>query len=164
MSILAPNDFTGRYAITQHPTNATKIQSYIDMIEPSIMNELFGVELLSLYTQGIIDEEEIYTKLLNPFFENLSCGKLIESKGIIDMLKGFVYFAYSAEDYSEVSVNGNVVQNNENSTKANDIESSLYTKYNTSVKTYKAIQAYILENQDVYPTFKGQRKSLLNWF
>jgi hypothetical protein len=69
MSILAPSDFVGRYAITQHPTNATKIQSYIDMIEPSIMNELFGVELLALYVQGIEDEEEIYTKLLNPFFD-----------------------------------------------------------------------------------------------
>ena len=164
MSILAPSDFIGRYAITQHQTNASKIQSYIDMIEPSILNELFGVELFILYAQGVINEEEIYTKLYNPFFENLECGRLIESKGIVDMLKGFVYFAYYAEDYSDVSVNGNVVQSNENSTKANDIESNLYLKYNTSVKTYKAIQSYILENQSVYPTFKGQRKSLLNWF
>ena len=163
MSYTTPNDYKGRFAITQHATNIQKIQDYINDVEPKIMNELLGVELYALFVQGYEDEEEIYTKLYNEFFENLPCG-LIESKGIIDMLKGFVYWNYYAEDYASVSAVGNTVKDGENSTRASDIEANLYTRYNTSVKTYQAIQTYILANLDVYPTFKGVHKQLINWF
>lgn len=163
MSILTPNDFKGRFAITQHVTNIQKIQDYIDMVEPKVLNELFGVELYALFLQGVEDEDEIYTKLYNEFFENLHCG-LIESRGIVDMLKGFVYQNYYAEDYASVSAVGNTVKDGENSTRATDIEASLYTRYNSSVKTYKAIQSYILANLETYPTFKGIEKGLLMWF
>lgn len=164
MAITNPTDYTGRYAITKNKYNLLTIQQFIDLNENSILNNLFGVELFELYETGIIATDPIYTKLQDPFFYQTDCGKVIESKGVKDMLLGFIYFKYYAERYAQASVNGNVVDNPENSVKANDMDSNLIARQNEAVRTYRAIQEYIIDNLDVYPTFKGQRKLLTNWF
>lgn len=165
-SITQPSDYKGRFAITKNSLNTDKIQQFIDNVEPTQLNKLFGVELYALYLVGIGEAtpNAIWTKLRDPFFFQSECGKIFESKGLKEMLLGFVYFKYYAETFAQASTNGVVVDVPENSVKASDLDANLYARYNDSVKTYRAIQRYICENMDVYPTFKGQEILLNNWF
>lgn len=166
-SITQPSDYKGRYTITKNVHNLDKIQRFIDNVEPTILNELFGVELYTLYVIGIAEtppDDAIWAKLRDPFFFQSECGKIYESKGLKEMLQGFVYFKYYTETFAQASVNGNVVDIPENSVKASADDANLIARQNDSVKTFRAIQRYILENLELYPTFKGQPKLLTNFF
>lgn len=163
MSILNPNDFIGKYNISKNQLNLTPLQTCIDSVEFKIMNQLFGVELLALYTQGIEDDEEIYTVLFDQLVFEYNDKQYI-SNGITEMLKGFTYYSFFVETTTQASTNGNVIESSENSRMANDIETNIYMRYNEAVRTFNAIQLYLLVNSDVYPTFKGMKKHLMTWF
>lgn len=163
MSILNPNDFIGKYNISKNQLNLTPLQTCIDSVEFKIMNQLFGVELLALYTQGIEDDEEIYTVLFDQLVFEYNDNQYI-SNGITEMLKGFTYYAFFVETTTQASTNGNVIESSENSRMANDVETNIYLRYNEAVNTFNAIQTYLFVNSDVYPTFKGIKKRLMTWF
>jgi hypothetical protein len=55
---------------------------------------------------------------------------------------------------------GTVTQKSENSDGA---MTTLYVRYNDAVKTYQAIQGYILYNSGSYPLFRGVPKQYAYW-
>jgi hypothetical protein len=157
-------DFTGKYSITKNDFDAGKLDLYIDDFEIISLQELFGVELYDLWVIGIAASDPIYTKLRDAFTEQLDCGIILNSRGIKNILLGLVYFQYKTDGYTQPTITANVKSKNENAENANLFTANIQSRYNESIETYKAIQGYICDNLDVYPTFKGIEKSPLIMF
>jgi 16S rRNA C1402 N4-methylase RsmH len=71
-------------------------------------------------------------------------------------LLGLIYFQYVKDNKTKQTMNGAVSQQTEVSTPSDN--TFLYQRYNDAVRTYQAIQIYINDNIDIYPTFAGVRK------
>ena len=157
-------DFVQKFKITKNEFDQGKLDYYISRYEVISLQELFGVELYNLWVTGIGASTAIYTKLRDPFTEQLDCGIILNSRGIKDVLLGLIYFQYKTDGYTQTTITANVKSKNENAENASLFTANIQSRYNESIETYKAIQGYILENLDVYPTFKGIDKSPLLMF
>ena len=62
---------------------------------------------------------------------------------------GFIYFEYAKDLYNQMTPYGQVKPMSENSEVTNTLFSLMYTRYNEAIRTYSAIQEYILLNQTV---------------
>lgn len=157
-------DFTGKYSITKNDFEAGKLDLYINDLEVISLQELFGVELYDLCVIGIAASNAIYTKLRDPFTVQLEDGTLLKSRGIKNVLLGIIYFEYKTDGFTQSTITANTKSKNENAETANLFTANIQSRYNESIKSYHAIQCYILDNLDVYPTFKGIVKEPLLMF
>lgn len=163
-SITTPADFNGQYSINRNKHNTNDIITCIDSVEELVLLELFGVDLKTIVLDGVANLDPIYEKLYNPFSYQDSCDRIWQSKGIKEMLLGFVYFEWFATHSVAVVLDGQRENESENSKSASSLRANNEKRYNDAVKTYRAIQAYINDNLDIYPEFKGKGKLLMNWF
>lgn len=163
-SITAPNDYIGQYVISNSTIKELKIQACIDSVETTILCELFGVDFKDIVLQGVVDLDPIYEKLFNSFNYQDSCDRIWVSKGVKEMLLGFVYFQWYATHQSSETINGMRNKESENSSQTTSIQANTEQRYNEAVKTYRAIQAYIVDHLEDYPEFKGITKRLTGWF
>jgi hypothetical protein len=164
-SITAPIDYkVGQYKININKHNEADVQACIDSVEELALIQLFGVDFKDIVLQGVVDLVQIYEKLYNPFTFQDSCDRIWQSKGVKEMLLGFVYFEWFATHSVAVVLDGQRENESENSKSASSLKANNEKRYNDAVKTYRAIQAYINDNLDIYPEFKGQSKLLMNWF
>jgi hypothetical protein len=149
---LAPSDFTGKYELHTGMYDNAKLQMYIDKYEQRYLRELLGIEL---YTEFISDlaigvpKSPNFLTIFNPLFEDVNQLSMIESDGIIEMLKGFIYFEYSKDQMMQQTTFGGVQQKSENSKVLTSLQSMIYARYNEAIRTYKAIQDYILLNTQI---------------
>jgi hypothetical protein len=169
MSVLGitPADFTkGKYELHTGMYHDVKIQAYIDKYERIYLLKLLGSDLYQLFVGDLIagvPQTPIYFALFQEFDYDTTYCKLVISDGMIEMVKGFVYFNYLKDETNQVHVTGVVRQKGENSTEVSNITSMIYTRYNDSVRTFKAIQTYICDNLSNYPDFNGKRIYTANW-
>lgn len=163
-SITSPSDYNGQYSINRNKHNTNDIQACIDSVEELVLLELFGVDFKDIVLQGVVDEIVIYENLYNPFNFQDSSDRIWQSKGIKEMLLGFVYWEWFATHSVAVVLDGQRENESENSKSASSLKANNEKRYNDAVKTYRAIQAYVNENLDIYPEFKGKGKLLMNWF
>lgn len=130
-------------------TNQT-IQDYIDRYEPLYLMQLFGAKMYDEFVSDMgifnIPISPNFQKLYNPFHENYAFNRLVVSNGLIDMLKGFVYFEYCKDLTNQMTVNGNVRPTGENSGDVSTLYSMMYARYNEAIKTFRAIQTHIVNN------------------
>lgn len=163
-SITTPADYNGQYSINRNKHNTNDIIACIDSVEELVLLELFGVDFKTIVLQGVVDLDPIYEFLFEPFNYQDSCDRIWQSKGIKEMLLGFVYFEWFATHSVAVVLDGQRENESENSKSASSLRANNEKRYNDAVKTYRAIQAYINDNLDIYPEFKGKGKLLMNWF
>jgi len=163
-SITTPADFNGQYSINRNKHNTNDIIACIDSVEELVLLELFGVDFKTIVLDGVANTDPIYEFLFEPFNYQDSCDRIWVSKGIKEMLLGFVYFEWFATHSVAVVLDGQRENESENSKSASSLRANNEKRYNDAVKTYRAIQAYINENLDIYPEFKGKGKLLMNWF
>jgi hypothetical protein len=153
MIILSGTDFSGKWELAK--SNNDKIDDYILEYEEQYLTELLGKELYDLFVDDLdagIPQEQIYKDIFDPF--TLKINQVVyTSKGMKKMLLGLIYFQYVRDNRIKQSMNGAVEQETEVSVKSDN--TFLYSRYNDAVTTYQAIQVYINENLDVYPTFEG---------
>lgn len=162
---LTVNDFTGKYQLSTGMYDVTKLQDYITKYEKRYLIELFGAKLYDEFISDLdmanVPQSPNFLKVFNPFYENVTLRQLIISEGIIEMLKGFVYFEYSKDLINQMTPYGNVRPISENSEPVSTLYSMIYTRYNEAIKTYKAIQTYIQINMNA-PMGQAVIISLLN--
>lgn len=159
---------------TEIPTthhSVEDLQSFIDDAEPTILRRLLGCDL---YTEFITDytaspanefSEDRFKAIYNPFCIDYACG-ILESKGIVYMLKHLIYYEYTATREVTKRVNGYVKEKNDNSEESSAMQSGSFDLYNKGVYSYASIQKYIClnpENYD-YTKFNGTTKQYLTWF
>jgi len=155
--IVQTSDFVGKYAVTQNSFNTFDLTDFIEKYELNYLYDLLGVELGGLMYSGITTPytpptSTIYQTIFNPL--NLDENQ-IRSKGIKEMMLGFIFFEYTRTQNVVNTGTGNVSAQNEVSTIAIWGHTDIYNIYNSSIDTYKAIQKYISYNESIYPTFKG---------
>ena len=163
------DDFTGKFAVSQGLYNTPNIDDYISRYELNYLKELFGVELYNLYYANAngqpnnVPTDARFLKVYNPFTEQsgINMWEMLISKGIKDMLIGFIYFEIMRDSITTATANGMQKQKNELSESAYSV---IYQRYNESVKTYQAIQKLMYYNfSSDYPEFRGVAKSFSYW-
>lgn len=143
-------DFVGKYQLSTGMYDTAKLQDYIDKYEKQYLIELFGAELYDEFMSDLdamnVPESPNFLTVFNPFHKNVAFGQLIMSDGIIEMLKGFIYYEYSKDITNQMTTAGNVRPIGENSENVSSTNSMIYTRYNTAIMSYRAIQLYIMLN------------------
>lgn len=161
-------DFVGKFEIHQGMYDTSNINAYIQKYELRYLVEMLGVELYNLYyadantNPNKIPADPLFLYIYNPFqYQNgMEYWTLLYSYGIKEMLLGFIYFEFMKDFITASTLAGVVTQKSENSEGA---ITTIYGKYNDAVKTYRAIQTYILYNSGSYPKFRGQAKQYAYW-
>ena len=160
MSILAPNNFTtGRWLIPQGVNDSANLQQYIDRVENYYLPRLFGKVLYDLFiadagggTPAIPRFQFVY----DPFTTQETSCDFNQSLGIVDMIKGFVYFEYVRDNITRLTTVGPKRTDSANSQNASGIQHDITSRYNESIRTYKAIQYYMDNtNSADYPEYEG---------
>lgn len=156
----------GKFELHHGMYEQAKIQAYIDKYERQYLVKLLGVELFNEFVADLVagvPQSAKYLKIYNPFeYDNVDCYIHI-SEGMIDMIKGFVYYQYLKDLTNTVAVSGNVRQAGENSENVSTLNSMIYTRYNDSVRTFKAIQYYICDFNSDYLKYNGMSIGLAYW-
>lgn len=158
----------GKWELATGMYEQQKINNYIDLYTNRLLAELMGVELYDLFVADLdpvtfLPVDPIYVKIYNPFMhQDANCCVMI-SDGMVDMIKGFIYFMYLKDQINQVWVSGNVAPIGENSKDISTLSQQIYTRYNQGVFTYHAIQQYMCDNSSDYPKYKGQSKLTTYW-
>jgi hypothetical protein len=158
--IVSISDFTGKYALSKGIYDNAKLQDYIDRYEPRYLRELLGVTLYNEFMNdlvGGVPQSPNFVKIYEPLSEDYSMyfyswqtfnsvNTIIDSEGIKEMLKGFIYFEYAKDLYNQMTPYGLVKPVAENSEVTSTLFSLMYNRYNEAVRTFTAIQEYIIVN------------------
>ena len=150
-SIVQISDFKGFHKLTVTSYNDYLIQSYIDRYEDDYLNKLLGCDLKDLLIADLIGgvpTNPDYLAWFNPFCEEVvSCYNkcTLESKGLKDMLKGFIYYHYTRDNVNIQHATGVSKVQSEISNKLDNInlERTAEIRYNESVGSYKAIKSKV---------------------
>jgi hypothetical protein len=169
MSIfIHPSDFTsGKYKLHVGTYTINDLQEYLDKYETRYLVELLGADLYNQFIADVtlgggVPTEARFIKIFNPFTEDYSWTILI-SVGILEMLKGFMYYEYIKDQIVQMTPIGVVTPSGENSRNSNTLYTQIYTRYNDAARTYKTIQEYIRNNSGDYDEFNGVRKMLITY-
>jgi hypothetical protein len=164
MAILTPTDFaSGRYKIPLNPKQLVgDMPDYIDRVEAYYLPRLFGKVLFDLFEADlalpIVGDPTAprFVYVFNPFTNQDDDNYFLQSLGIKDMLKGFVYYEYGRDHVTRLTTTGIKLTEGANSSNVSGIHHDLNSRYNESIQTYKVIQFYmdVTEDQD-YPEFEG---------
>jgi hypothetical protein len=150
------SDFTGKYEIHRGLYDQSKLQDYIDIYEKRYLIHLFGATLYNEFISDLdpyfVPESPNFLQVFKSFELDSNImlpNEILISEGIKQMLKGFIYFEYLKDTTNQTTPNGLVIPSNENSTTATTLYSMMYTRYNEAVRTYRAIQYYIITNYNL---------------
>mgnify|MGYP001241708226 FL=1 len=148
---LTPSDFTGKYELHTGMYDTAKLQSYIDKFEERYLRELLGVDLYNEFISDIhptlnVPKSPNFIKIFQPLYEDVTMYSMLESEGMLEMLKGFIYFEYAKDQMMQQTTFGGVQQKSENSKVLNTLQTLIYNRYNEAIRSYRAIQDYILLN------------------
>jgi hypothetical protein len=151
---LTPQDFTGKYELHTGLYDQTKLQDYINKYEKRYLIELFGATLFDDFIADLDvnnePESPNFIQIFDEFHQNVNLYHLLLSEGILEMLKGFIYFEYSKDQMNQQTPFGNVSQLSENSKKVTTLNSMMFTRYNEAVKTYNAIRDFMILNSTLH--------------
>lgn len=155
------------YEIGTNGESEITLESYIVDNELRILQQLFGKELYDLFIADLdanfLPQTQIYIDIFDPFFEvreDFNCHDL-NSDGIIEMLRYFTFAEYVPDQAITNTVVGNVASSMENSDRASSAAAGISVKFNRAVSSYQSIQAKMIDEPTNYPTFKGQKRSVI---
>jgi hypothetical protein len=161
MSLVLNSDFTGKYKLALTQFNTGEIDAYIAKYEKEYLLQLLGAELYALFIADLnaatpqVPVSAIYLSLFNAFNED--DNKVIRSSdGMVEMLKGFIYYQYTKDLVQNQTPIGSTMPKNENST-VMALNQSMCTRFNDQVLSYQSIQWYICDNSTDYPLYNGQK-------
>src|SRR5210317_1663867 len=118
--IISVADFDpGKYELHTGMYDQARIADYIGIYEKPYLIRLLGAELFNEFEAdfiagGGIPTEARFQKILNPFYEDYNFNVVI-SEGMKEMLLGLVYFEYAKDLSNQMSNNGLVKPQGENS-------------------------------------------------
>lgn len=168
MALLDVNSFgKGKYELHKGMFENARIEDYIERYEPRYLTDLLGAALYDefkadLVVGGGIPSEQRFIKIFEQLSVDLS-SCVVYSEGIVEMLKGFVYFEFMKDKVSQPSSLGNLIPEGENSQVPNTLKNMMYTRYNEAVRSYRTIQTWIAKNLNDYSNFNGNEKEFTHW-
>jgi len=164
-----PEDFSkGILRLPSTQANDIDLQTVIDRVEPDILQKMLGCALYELFIEDYNTDpenefsEERFKKIYDKFCQDDDCG-IVQSEGIKEMLKYFIYVDYVNNFPVQVVDKGIVRVNAENSENATQQQMGLPLTYNKGVDTYAAIQWFMCENEADYPENNMQPLRPISW-
>lgn len=159
------NDYkTGRFALPVNKINIKDLMSDISDRECEILECLLGVDLAALLIEDLdsenVPQTDRFIKIWNKFQEEIKCRGKIRSRGILDMIKSFVFFYNGRRRTNCLTIAGSKKTDSENSDNTKLSSTDLINSYNRAVNTHNAIIEYICMNEEIYPEFMGEYKKV----
>lgn len=158
MGIITNSDFVGKFELSITQFNTDLIDSYIERYEKLYLTKLLGVELYNLFISDLdvnnVPQTAIYETIYNALSIDVD-NEVLFSYGMKDLILGIVYYEYTKDNVIKQTPIGSVKTKNENSEVTSNNQ-WLTNRYNESIESFKAIQYYINDNLNDYPTFNGQ--------
>lgn len=160
MSITQPSDYVQEHGIAQN--SYTDLDSYISKYERYYLVRLLGAELYDAFVADLTGDPQVPDSIIyETIFEPLhydSSGLVVESAGIKEMLKGFIYYHYCTENNLLHTIGGMISNVSENSQAQLGSYGSTYVKhkYGKAINNFHNIQLYIEDNKSYYPAYNGQ--------
>ncbi len=152
MALLTTSDFINKWELSTGMYSTNKLTEYIERYEQQYLRQLFGVDLYNAFVSDLdsnIPQSPNFKLVFDPLYVDENLYFMIESRGILDMLKGFIYFEYAKDLMNQQTPFGNVQQTTENSVVVNTLQTMMYARYNESITTYQNIRNYILLNRSL---------------
>ena len=163
---LTPADFVGKYKLAKDCYSKDLLQQYIDKYEKTYLQDLLGCALYDLFIDDLdtseppVSQTQRFIDIYDEKCTDDVCGVMYRSEGILEMLKGFVYYHYILDQKFKNTTVGTVVNESSFSREVAAAKSTMEDRYNLAVDTYIAIQLFVLDNKDVYPEFNGIKKKM----
>ena len=165
--VITDYDFDeGKYVINDNDITRHDLKEYISDYERKFIYQLLGIELGDLFIADLNQEFKTPTtarffKIFNPLYFKSThpYNTVVQSKGMIDVLKGLVYTEFVKEQNFKNNFNGNSQNLFESGENVPAYKNGVIIKYNQALDSYKAIQEYICDNSTDYPEFDGERKN-----
>lgn len=162
MAIVSTSDFSGKYQLPKDQYSVVAIQAYIDKYTPLYLARLLGAglstELIEDIGEGTEPTNPVFEAIFNPFMQDDECEGLIVSNGIKEMLIGFIYWHFlSDKKVNADSVSGTSSPMSENATVNKLPEAQVYSRYNDSIDTARAIQWKCKKESANYPNYNGSK-------
>lgn len=161
--IIKKEDFDAEFTIAQNCYS--DLDKYINKFETLFLQELLGCNLFESFKSNLDKGKptsDIYLKLFNSFCLDDGSNQII-SQGMTQLLVGLIYYEFVRYSSTDASQHGVTVNRVETSRQGGFNEHDLYTRYNGSIDSFKAIQHYICKNRTVYPSYNGQSKTYNHW-
>ncbi len=185
MSLTKPSDYKGTVAISKNKYDKADLQLYLDELEPEYLKDLLGCDLydafvadlalapvgqptaqrfIDIYNAFCIDIDTIcYTyDWYNTYYAYYSLNSQNRSRGIKEMLKGFMYLEYVRDQEKTNSSVGVSKSKGVASDLIGANKAGLKKAYNKSIKDYWNIQYFICQDLTTYPEYNGIRKQGLS--
>lgn len=166
LNITYNNFGKGKYELHKGMYEQDKINAYIDKYEKLYLIQLLGAELYNEFVNDLVagvPQTQKFIDIFNSFEVDRNGCELIISEGMVEMIRGFIYFEYLKDQINQVWVAGNVKPKGENSENISTLNQQIYTRYNGSMNTYRAIQQYICDRLSTYPNWNGIGKYHAYW-
>lgn len=164
--IIERTDFTGRYSIPQNALSNADIDLYIAKYEVAYLQDLLGVAMFEEFEAdfGLPSMPARFSYIEDAFaYDEDTDGCIVRSEGMLEMLKGFLYFHIVRDMKYKNSITGIGASNSEIAREVTFDEANIYGRYNDAIATYEAIQRYIDDNSDEYPEYNGKPKTIAHW-
>ena len=169
--IVSIQDFIagGKFELHTGMYDQAKLIEYIDRYEPQYLRQLLGVDLYNEFEADLILGAGVPTETrFLVIFDELNFDYsycIYQSKGMKDILLGFIYFEYVRDLDNQMTSIGNVLPKGENSDRVTSLDTRMWERYNESIKSYQAIQKYICRNTESYDydKFNGRHKQTAYW-
>ena len=176
MSLTKPSEYNGTVTITKNKYDQADLQDYLDELEPLYLKDLLGCELYELFIADLdgdgVPQTERFTKIYDAFCYDLNniwypygwnklhynyyiLNQQNRSRGIIAMLKGFMFFEYTRDQAKLNSSIGTSTSDGVASTLRTALNTSAVKNYNKALVDYWNIQYYICKNSEIYPEYEG---------
>ena len=168
MIILQISDFdTGKFELHTGMYAQNNLQEYIDKYEKRYLIDLLGATLgndfiTDVQLGGGVPTLQNFIDIFNPIELDYSL-EIIQSDGIKEMLKGFIYYEYLKDQVAQVTAVGMVTPKGENSERVNTLFTQMYTRYNDACRSFKGVQRFIWTKRGDYSGFNGRAKQFITW-
>jgi len=145
--------------VPQDKYTVTNLQKYLDDLEEPYLIKLLGATLFDEFKTdfeiiGTEPTEQRFKDLWNAFHEDFNYLIYI-SKGIKEMLVGFIAFEFLRDEMTKKTIGGLVQNEQVNGVIASFQSSDLLNLHNMSVQTYQSIQWKINQDLTTYDGFNG---------
>jgi len=172
MSIVVPENMIGHFRIAINKHQKNDLQSFINRYEKKYLIDLFGPDIYATFIADLgasspqVPNNTPFTTIFDCFQICTPCGETYNCDGLLDMLKGFFYYHWNAEDWLKKTSSGTTVVDSENSTVRASSQIGLANYWNDAVQNYELIQLYICQNIELFETtdeikYKGIEKEFM---
>ena len=148
--IVTKECFKGFHHLSKMCVDGNRLQLFIERYEQEYLIKLLGCDLTALLLTDLVDgvpQDPEYLEFFNPFCSdsvNSCCSHVVyDSKGLKDMLTGFIYYHFVHNSHAMQSQTGLAVPTSQAGEKVSYVnnEADADQRYNEAVQTFNAISA-----------------------